>query len=163
MDPRVITKYCIFLHKELQYHKTPQKCETLNKASQLGTWTTIHKEQYNRIDQTITKAMLHAERKVGKVSSGKFQWSPTLKRAVQAYRYWRLHLKQSHGQKNSESVLDSLKLAGGVPDLPSDSQAAVVQQLRQAYHTMMDHQRHSDQLRASFLKEINYFKKGHHH
>jgi hypothetical protein len=98
--------------------------------------------------------MLHAEGMVGKVSSGKFQWSPALKHAVQAYRYWRLRLKQSHGQIISRTVLDSLQLAGSILDLPSDSQEAVVKQLKSAYHIIIDHQKQSEQLRASFLEEL---------
>jgi len=33
MDPRVIAKYCKSLHRGLEYHKVPQKCEELRKVS----------------------------------------------------------------------------------------------------------------------------------
>lgn len=38
--------------------------------------------------------MLFAEKQAGKRYSKQFQWSPTLKQAVQAYRFWWLKLKQ---------------------------------------------------------------------
>jgi hypothetical protein len=38
--------------------------------------------------------MLYAEKQLGKQYSATFDWSPKLKEAVQAQRYWYLKLKQ---------------------------------------------------------------------
>jgi len=71
MDPRVLAKYCETLHYDLQYYNIRKKCESLQKTS-------------HSIDTLITKAMLHAEKTAGKAPSCRYQWSPTLKEAVQA-------------------------------------------------------------------------------
>jgi hypothetical protein len=84
MDPRVLAKYCETLHYDLQYYNIRKKCESLQKTSQDGTWSADHEAEFNSIDTLITKAMLHAEKTAGKAPSCRYQWSPTLKEAVQA-------------------------------------------------------------------------------
>jgi hypothetical protein len=50
------------------------------------------RECYNSIDRDVTRAMLHAE-KVAKRPSGKYVWSPELRKHGLLTRYWRLRLR----------------------------------------------------------------------
>jgi hypothetical protein len=57
---------------------------------------TLHRirECYNSIDRDITRAMLHAE-KTAKKPSGKYVWSPELRKHGLLSRYWRLRLRNT--------------------------------------------------------------------
>jgi hypothetical protein len=52
------------------------------------------RECYNSIDRDITRAMLHAE-KTAKRPSGKYVWSPELRKHGLLTRYWRLRLRNT--------------------------------------------------------------------
>ncbi|MFN9978768.1 MAG: hypothetical protein ACK53Y_02580, partial [bacterium] len=82
--------------------------------------------------------MLHAEKTAGKAPSGKYKWSPTLKKAVQAYRYWRLKLKQSRGQTISSTVLQQLRQTSDIQDSSDEPipQKLAAKHLKCAYRTM---------------------------
>ena len=57
---------------------------------------TLHRvrECYDAIDRDITRAMLHAE-KASKKPSGKYVWSPELRKHGLLTRYWRLRIRNS--------------------------------------------------------------------
>jgi hypothetical protein len=67
----------------------------LKQHADNNSWCPAHSDQYQTLDKVITEAMLHAESKLGPQKSNNFEWSPTLKRAIQAQRYWALCLKQA--------------------------------------------------------------------
>jgi hypothetical protein len=57
---------------------------------------TLHRvrECYNSIDRDMTRAMLHAE-KTARKPSGRYVWSPELRKHGLLTRYWRLRLRQA--------------------------------------------------------------------
>ncbi len=56
--------------------------------------------------------MIYAEAMVGRRISNQYQWSPTLKIAVQALRYWHLHLKKLHHLPCSDKRLQQFQDEG---------------------------------------------------
>jgi hypothetical protein len=85
--------------------------------------------------------MCYAERYAGRKYSTRFQWSPTLKRSVQEYRFWRLQLKQHKGLHVSTSLLAHCHTGAELP--PSYlseyfSEDTLVSFLRQAYRQMTE-------------------------
>jgi hypothetical protein len=63
-------------------------------------------ERYQQLDHTITDVILISEKTDGRLYSTRFQWSPTLKWAVQQYRFWRLKLKYVQKGAISQSLLE---------------------------------------------------------
>jgi hypothetical protein len=64
------------------------KLNQLGQAITSNTWGEIQSSQYQKLDEIITDSMLYAERQTGKSFSTRNDWSPILKQAVQAHRYW---------------------------------------------------------------------------
>jgi hypothetical protein len=85
-DPRVTARYKTELHKFVEHHKILEKCTELHQASTVSSWDNHKEELYYKLDAKITDGMLHSERKLGRMFTGQFSWSPILKTAVQAYR-----------------------------------------------------------------------------
>ena len=67
------------------------------------------------MDKTITESMLTAENNVGKRITTTYQWSPTLKRAVQQLRYWNTRLRQARNQPYSDLQLRHFQQEGDIP------------------------------------------------
>ncbi len=115
-DPRIVTKYTSTLYEQLSYHKIWDKEREFKQAANTQEWTSHHTEQYQRTDTIVTEVMLSAERKAGRQYSTRFDWSPTLKQAVQDYRFWKLKLKQTRCLKVSPSVLAKYHKEANLPE-----------------------------------------------
>jgi hypothetical protein len=156
-DPRVIACYIAELHKFFDQHKILEKCsELIHQSSLEGRWDSTQQEIYYNLDNKITEGMLHSERTLGKKFTGKFYWSPALKTAVQAYRFWRLLLKKAQGRPVSEMVLTRLCMEGALPPdhISNLSQMATIAGLRNTYKQLNYLQSQHEQLRASFLEDL---------
>ena len=142
LDPRLSDKYRDALHAELSQHRVFEKCEELRRFSIQGTWSAHLEDIYHQLDDTITKSMLSAECSIKKVFSRKFAWSPKLKAAVQAYRFWRLKLKQANGQHVSQEVLIRHAFKGGIPlqSVTNTDVSYIVQIIKLSYHNLTDMQ-----------------------
>jgi hypothetical protein len=144
------------LHTSLAAHKVFQKCEELNQASLQGIWTPTHEDSYHKLNETITRAMLHAENQLKKTYTGKFSWSPYLKAAVQAYHFWRLKLKESKGQLVSLAILTHHCIEGAVAQtyISCTNQPTIIQELKASYQVLLSLQKTHIQLRASYREEL---------
>jgi hypothetical protein len=90
-NPRKIAKNKETLYNHIEKHNLFSKCKELSKI--LTTeWTHSHTAQYLTLDSLITEAMLNSEKQIAKKKSNQFEWCPTPKIAIQAYRFWRLKL-----------------------------------------------------------------------
>jgi hypothetical protein len=105
-DPRLIDRYRTALHKQLKQHNIISKLEALTNVIAENKWQEMYTTIYQTLDASITEFMLHAEKSTGKVFSKRFEWSPMLKQAVQAFRYWKLRLKVIRGGLVSVSRLE---------------------------------------------------------
>jgi hypothetical protein len=59
--PTIVAAYKSTLFKQLTYHKVKEKLLLLQEATSDSTWTPELQVVYEKLDRTITEAMLHAE------------------------------------------------------------------------------------------------------
>ena len=114
-DPHLIQQYQTLLHEQLQLHKVLEKVGKLHQHAVKHTWTEEHTEDYQKLDVIITEAMRHAENKTGRQYSTKYEWSPTLQRAVYAHRFWKLKLQQHRHKTFPSSRLEYYRTAANLP------------------------------------------------
>jgi len=155
-DPRLKNQYRDILHEQLVYHKVYDKVQALQEVSDAGNWTAEHIEEYQKLDKLITEAMLHSERNTGKRVSTRYEWSPTLKKSVQAYRYWQLRYRQARHLGISLPRLTNLKLQAELSDM--EIQVTLVHEilthLQQAADSLHQHQRQHVELRTTYLESL---------
>jgi len=94
-DPRVVTQYQMALHELLASNNVFQRLDNLQEKINTKQWTSESQKGYESLDKTITESMLTAENNVIKRNTTTYQWSPTIKRAVQQLRYWNTRLQQA--------------------------------------------------------------------
>ena len=153
-DPKRIDKYRELLHHQLDDHKILEKLTDLKGHATNSTWTSVHTDQYNTLDNIITTAMLSAENQLSKSHSVKFDWSPKLKRTVQAQRYWHLRLKQCKGITVSPACLDFHHREAEIDSDTTSTLTEVVTSLRAATTTLRTYQKDRKNLWASYLEEL---------
>lgn len=113
-------------------------------------------EKYQELDRSFTRVMITAERKAGSTYSTRYDWSPTLKVAVQGYRFCRLKYRQSIGLTVSHTImLKTLEES----DLPLDklqitNQDVIIAGLREAYQQMAQYQQRHRELRSTYLETL---------
>jgi hypothetical protein len=113
-DPRLVTKYLEVLSKQFQLHSIPEKVAALKQQSKTE-WSEEKLLTYERLDASITQSMLYAERQTSKRYTKRYEWSPTLIKAVYAERYWRLMLRRSQGRQVSNELLQRTRLRADIP------------------------------------------------
>jgi hypothetical protein len=151
-DPRRTTKYRESLHQQLTYHKVIEKCQSLLEAADRNTWTSEHLDQYEKLDRTITEAMLYAEASCSRKVTKRYEWSPSLIESVEVLRFWRLLLKISKGLPIHHSTITLARLKAGLScNLEDSDQPTIIQSLRSAIRTMKLRQKSHVELRESYL------------
>ena len=105
----------LYLEAFKKYSDSHDICGRLDDLKLVLNSMTLNRvrECYNSIDRDITRAMLHAE-KVSKKPSGKYVWSPELRKHGLLTRYWRLRLRNSPTSKlflNTQIHLLRLRIA----------------------------------------------------
>ena len=98
--------------------------------------------------------MLSAENQLSRSHSVKFDWSPKLKRAVQAQHYCHLRLKQCKGIIVSPARLDFHHHEAEIDNDTTSTLIKVVTSLRAATTTLRTYQKDHKNLRASYLEEL---------
>jgi hypothetical protein len=100
--------------------------------------------------------MLQAEKKLSKKTTNKYQWSPTLKKSVQAYRFWCLKLRQLKGSNVSKPILQLHQTEGGITADQVDNMdpVSIICGLKQAYTKLLHNQKHHKHLRATHLEAL---------
>jgi hypothetical protein len=156
-DPRIVSKYREILHEQLTYHKIYEKLEFLMQHALDGTWSVELTEEYQRVDRLYTESMLHAERIAGRKYSTKFDWSPELLQAVQAFRFWKMKLKLHRGLQVSPTVLEKYHTEAVLPEADyaaAYSETELVQKIRAAYQQLRSKQKDHHTLRQTYLEEL---------
>jgi hypothetical protein len=155
-DPRLRNQYRDILHEQLNYHKIYDKVQAMQVTSDSGAWTSATTEEYQKIDKLVTESMLYAERNTGKRVSTRYEWSPTLKKSVQEFRYWQMRFRQAKGLGISLPRLEVLKQQSGLSD--EDTHATtiqdILQRLQHAVNTLRNHQKQQSALRATYLESL---------
>jgi hypothetical protein len=156
-DPRITDEYRTALYDQLKAHNVFQWIENLWEIIAQGTWQPQHTEVYSVLDSTITEAMLSTENRTGKRYSTKFEWSPTLKRAVESHLYWYLRLKKARHPTLSAAVIHAHHSRLELP--PTDINLTfqdIVIRLKESAQTLKQYQHQHSHLHASFnsLQEV---------
>jgi hypothetical protein len=154
-DPRIVEQYNTILQNQLTYHKVSEKVKTFQRKIEQGIWSKQDQEEYERVDKIITESMLFAEKKSSKKYTNTFAWSPTLVQAIQAERFWKLHLKRNNGGQVHNSTLSNTMVAAGlqnIPDYPSIN--TIVGALRDAKQHRKQLQQHHLTLREMYLERL---------
>jgi hypothetical protein len=156
-DPRVVSKYTDILHDQCLYHKVTEKISTLQTIATTSQWTDDLTETYQRTDQLDSEAMIHAERKAGRKYSTKFDWSPALAQAVQAYRFWKYKLKLYRGLHVSPTLLQHYQVTAALPEIHLSSfypESTIINEIRLAHRKMRTSQKDHKKLRESYLEQL---------
>ena len=155
-DPRVVDAYLQALFDQLEYHKVMDKLDRLIGIS-VDEWTEDDRVTYIKLDTTITEAMVYAERMCARRYSTKYQWSPLLLKAVYAYRYARLKLKEWKGIPVTTKTLQyHQKQAAITDDEHQDLNAVekIINFLRSAKAKMKKMQRRHVELRKDYIEGL---------
>ncbi len=98
--------------------------------------------------------MLHAESKLGPQKSNNFEWSPTLKRAIQAQRYWALCLKQAKELAVSSECLKQHREAAELMEHDPLLLLDTIKRLQKASATLKAFQKQHRSFRSLYLEEL---------
>jgi hypothetical protein len=82
-DPRVVKTYISKLHDLLESHNVFPRLDKLQETLDNQQWTPEFAVEYESLDRVITESMLTAEKASSKRITTTYQWSPTIKKAVQ--------------------------------------------------------------------------------
>jgi hypothetical protein len=98
--------------------------------------------------------MLSAERQSGKSYSTRFEWSPKLKQAVQAQRYWHLRLKSFRKGTVSHSRLEHYRIEASIPLENDKSEQHIIDAIKLSSATLKESQRLHKSLRTRHLEAL---------
>jgi ribonuclease HI len=155
-DPRKVQNYLEVAKHQIQYHKIVEKKNYLQETATNGLWGYSDIDEYEKIDQLQSEIYIHAERSITKKYSKKYDWSPTLARAINTVRFWRLKLKRSKGQIVSDSTLSATANKASVPEHfhGITTRHEIIEQLRLAIRDRANKKaKHSD-LRQNYLLDL---------
>jgi hypothetical protein len=127
------------LHTQLEYPNIHDKRLQLKQSADDLTWTVNETIEYQKADQLITEAMLHAERNAGRKYSKKFEWSPALKQDIQEFRFRRMKLKVYRKLKVSPKILKQYHQDAKLPEETLETpftEMYIIQAIRGAYQTL---------------------------
>lgn len=155
-DPRLKNQYRDVLHNQLQYPKVYDKVQHLQEVTESGTWTEEHTKEYQKLDKLITDSMLYAERNTGRKVSTRYEWSPTLKKAVQTFRYWQLRYRQARHLGISLPKLQSLQEQAGLTaeEVQVESVPEILKWLQLAADALRQNLRRHTELRNTHLEDL---------
>lgn len=156
-DPRIVDIYIQTLFDQLAYHKIMEKLDRLFTIK-VGDWTDEDTITYVKLDKLITEAMAYAERTCSKRYSTTFQWSPLLLKAVYAYRYARLRLKEFNGIPVTEKTLQYHQKQAEITEEQHKNLNAIdkiVNFLRESKTKMKEHQKRHVELRKGYVESLS--------
>jgi hypothetical protein len=156
IDPRVVQSYRTALHDLLAQHNVFYRLDIHQESFDNNQWSPESQVEYESLDNIITESMLTAEKGINKQITTTYQWSPTLKKAVQQLRYWNMRLRQLQGQPVSEVQLRHLQIEGDISLnlVLSSSEVAVKQAQHWAFQNLKTLQSQHEELRESFLEGL---------
>ena len=155
-DPRIVDTYIQALFDQLAYHKIMERLDR-TLAISVEDWKEKDRITYIRLDRAITEAMTYAERECARRYTTKYQWSPLLLKAVYAYRYARLRLKEFKGIAVTEKALLYHRKQASVTEEKHqelDAVDKIVTFLREAKAKMKEMQKRHVELRKEYVEGL---------
>jgi hypothetical protein len=104
--PRIADEYRQQLHKLFSTHNVYRRVTKISERSNSQEWSILDEDDYENIDRDITRSMLSATRKCGSNNKKRTPWSPALRMATQAIRYWDMRIKRQGKRNPSDLVLN---------------------------------------------------------
>jgi len=126
-------------------------------AISVDEWEEHDQITYVKLDTIITEAMTYAERSCAKRYSTRYAWSPLLLKAVYAYRYARLHLKEFRGIPVTTRTLQYHQQQASIPEdkhRELDAMEKIVHFLREVKAKMKEYQRQHIALRKEYVEGL---------
>jgi len=114
--------------------------------------TEIDIAELEAIDQTLTKILLKADRQCRPLSQA--PWSPTLRTAYMAHRYWALKLTSKRTERDLSTALTAIASRIDPNLTTQDPTRSLSSHLRQAQKRLKQAKREADQLRKAHLEAI---------
>ena len=139
------------LTSQLVAHNVFQRTEKLLHFAKTGSLTEAQMQEYNRIDHTITSAMLSAERKLPKNSST--NWTAQLNIIVHKIRYFRLLLQKHRGISIPAQVLKKFRAKANETTTPQD-EPTIRKHLKEAWNTLDEYKKEAESNRDAFLAQL---------
>ena len=93
-NPKAVEKYLQIVEEKFATQNIFQRStKLLKRVTQGQTDYRSIMQQYEAIDKEVFGICKKAERKCKPTKAGKYEWSPTLARAIKQLRYWRQQLR----------------------------------------------------------------------
>jgi len=93
----VIKKYNELLMLKLKEQTIPEWVQTLYQATSKGWLHQQEKQEFEKIDNTITAAWIYVEHHCWKFKCGQVAWCPQVTRAFNRILYWKGIQSWQHG------------------------------------------------------------------
>jgi len=149
-DPRIVKNYITKLHDLLDSHNVFFRLDKLQETLDKQQWTSECAGEYESLDRVITESMLTAEKASSKHITTTYQWSSTIKKAVQ---WLHLRMRQARHQPVSERQLRLFQMEGEIiPEEVNLVNKSDIKKMRhEAYNTLKELQAKHNELRETYL------------
>ena len=125
-DPRVVEKYCTYLHSSMRDHDLFQRMDDLHRRTVYPLPAHLVLE-YEELDNLVGRLMTEAENQCRKIKAGAVPWSPAYLRVRRAVEYWVRRLKTERGQISENTrYLINLQNKLGIKYVEMDEHALVL-------------------------------------
>jgi hypothetical protein len=105
-DLRIANEYRQQLHTPFMNHNVYRRIRKNIGRTKSEEWSILDEEEYEKIDQDITRSMLSGAKKCGSRSKKRSPWSPVLGMATQAIRSWDVRIKRQCNCDSFDLVLN---------------------------------------------------------
>jgi hypothetical protein len=105
-DPRIADEYRKQLHKLFSTHNVYRRVTKIAERRNPKEWSILDEDDYEKIDQDITRSMLSGAKKRGIKNKKWRPSSPALGMATQAIKYWDVRIKRQGKRDLSDLVLN---------------------------------------------------------
>ena len=139
------------LYKQLEEHNVHSRVGTLVTQAQTGFLTPAQKTEFNKLDDTITKAMLHAEKTLP--TKRRTDWTVTLSKIVHGIRYYKLLLRYTRGERVSLQVIKKVASKAGITHAPLDPEG-IRPLLKQEWKKLTEYMEEAERRRDKSLEDF---------
>jgi hypothetical protein len=147
--PKQTKKFTEILYRECRKHNLHEELANILANDDLDDAT---KNKIERLDQTMTQAMLHAETK--SANNHEQPWTLEVHKRYEILRYWRAALRQAKhkaAQHNQSDNMTSIATAFGDDIYQNQKTARITKQIRTAIQKLREARLNADDARRNYL------------
>ena len=141
------------LNRQLEAHNVHNRVSTLLAQAETGYLTIAQKIEYNNLDDTITKAMLYAEKTLP--SKRRTNWTVTLSKIVHGIRYYKLLFRYLRGERISQRALHRMATKADIDRTPlhlEETRVLLKQEWKNLTKYLEEAAEHRDKALEDFIK-----------